>query len=45
MHVADRGGDPFQPSMLRLQYILKGIKRCEAERGCKSQERLAADFA
>ena len=40
LHVAERGGDPFQAPMVRLQYVLRGIKRCEAEGGTRSRERL-----
>lgn len=39
LQIAERGDDPFQPSLLRLQYVLRGIKRCEVEKGCKSKER------
>lgn len=40
LQIAEKGNDPFQPSLLRLQYVLRGIKRCEAEKGSKAKERL-----
>ncbi len=40
MAIAEGGGDPFGQPLPRLQYTLKGIKRCEAEKGVKSKERL-----
>ena len=40
LQIAEIGSDPFQSSLLKLQYILRGIKRCEAEKGTKGKERL-----
>jgi len=40
LHIAEGEGDPFAPSLHRLQYILRGIKRCEAESNRGSRERL-----
>ncbi len=40
LHVAEGADDPFQPSLLRLHYILRGVKRCEAERGAERRPRL-----
>ena len=40
LHIAEGRRDPFEWTMNRLQYTLRGIKRCEAESGDKSRERL-----
>ena len=40
LHMAEGVGDPFTPAMLRLGYIPKGIKRCEAEKGHRKRKRL-----
>ena len=33
MHIAEGVADPFQSAMLHLYYVLKGIKRSQAEQG------------
>ena len=40
LHIAEGFGDPFLPSLQRLQYTLRGIKRCKAEKGGNKKERL-----
>jgi integrase len=40
LHIAEGEGDPFLKPMHRLEYTLRGIKRCEAEAGEKSRVRL-----
>ena len=40
LHIAEGANDPFTPVLHRLQYTLRGIKRCEAEQGGKNRERL-----
>ena len=40
LHIAEGESDPFQPSLQRLEYIFRGIKRCEAEKGAEKRERL-----
>ena len=35
LHIAEGRRDPFEGTMNRLQYTLRGIKRCEAESGDK----------
>ena len=40
MHIAEGVADPFQPAMPRLDYVLKGIKRSQAEQGRGSRVRL-----
>ena len=40
LHIAEGFGDPFLPSLQRLQYTLRGVKRCEAEKGSNKKERL-----
>lgn len=40
LHIAEGEGDPFLKPLHRLEYTLRGIKRCEAEAGEKSRERL-----
>ncbi|MCY3927667.1 MAG: hypothetical protein OXG81_05280, partial [Acidobacteria bacterium] len=43
LHIAEGFSDPFLPSLQRLQYTLRGIKRCEAEKGDNKKERLPVD--
>lgn len=40
LHIAEGEGDPFTRPLHRLEYTLRGIKRCEAEAGVKKRERL-----
>ena len=40
LHISEGEGDPFVGPRHRLEYTLRGIKRCEAETGGKSCERL-----
>ena len=40
LHIMEGAEDPFQPSRLRLQYVLRGIKRAEAQRSGSGKERL-----
>lgn len=40
LHIAEGEGDPFQRPHHRLQYVLQGIKRTEAEKGIERRERL-----
>ncbi len=40
LHISEGEGDPFSKPMHRLGYTLRGIRRCEAEAGEKSRERL-----
>ena len=40
LHIAKGAEDPFQPALHQLQYILKGVKRCEAERIAPEKKRL-----
>ena len=40
LHIESGKGDPFKPPLLRLEYILKGIKRCEAQQQNGTRERL-----
>ena len=40
LHIAEGKGDPFDRPRHRLEYTLKGIKRCEAEAGLSRRERL-----
>ena len=40
MHIAEGRGDPFVTPMNRLQYVLRGMKRREAEHGSGGRERL-----
>lgn len=40
LHIAEGEADPFKASHLRLQYVLQGIKRVEAEAGAGRRERL-----
>ncbi len=39
-HIAEGREDPFQSRMERLQYMLQGVKREEASRGCSPRVRL-----
>ena len=40
LHICEGAGDPFQPAHQRLQYILKGVKKCEAEQAVPEKQRL-----
>lgn len=40
LHIEEGQADPFRASHLRLQYVLQGIKRAEAEKGLSRRERL-----
>ncbi len=40
LHIAEGEDDPFQPSLLRLHYIMQEIKRCEAQKGVERRPRL-----
>ena len=40
LHIAEGVPDPFQLPRHRLEYILRGVKRCEAEKGSGGRERL-----
>ena len=40
LHIAEGAGDPFHPTLHRLQYTLRGVKRCEAQGGSSRRERL-----
>ena len=40
LHIAEGAQDPFKPTHERLEYILRGIKRCESEQAAKGRERL-----
>ena len=40
LHIAEGVNDPFTPSMHRLQYVLRGIKRSEVQQGNGNRERL-----
>ncbi len=40
LHIAEGEKDPFDPCLPRLQYILHGVKRIEAERGLEKRQRL-----
>ena len=40
LHIVEGAGDPFKVPLTRLEYILKGIKRCEAQQGSGKTERL-----
>ena len=40
LHIAEGESDPFQPALPCLKYILRGVKRCEAEKGAEKRERL-----
>ena len=40
LHIAEGVPDPFQLPRHRLEYILKGVKRCEAEKGPEGRDRL-----
>ncbi len=40
LHIQEGLGDPFTSMLHRLEYILKGVKRCESEKNNKKSERL-----
>ena len=40
LHIAEGAGDPFLPALHRLQYIMQGIKKDEAEKGIDRRVRL-----
>ena len=40
LHIAEGAEDPFLPALHRLQYILQGMKKVEAEKGVDRRERL-----
>ena len=40
LHIAEGEADPFKSSHLRLQYVLQGVRRAEAEKGLERRERL-----
>lgn len=40
MQIAEGLPDPFQSAMPRLEYVLKGVKRSQAEEGSSSRARL-----
>lgn len=40
LHIEENGCDPFTSPLLRLQYILRGVRRTEAEGGGQKRERL-----
>ena len=40
LHISEGMPDPFQASLTRLHYVLRGIKKNEAEHGSGSRERL-----
>ena len=40
LHISEGAGDPFHPSLDRLQYTLRGIKRVEAYSKTERRERL-----
>ena len=40
LHIENGKDDPFKPPLLRLEYIMKGIKRCEAQQQNGRRERL-----
>ena len=40
LHIMEGAENSFQPSRLRLQYVLRGIKRAEAQRSGNGKERL-----
>ena len=40
LHIEGGMDDPFKPPLLRLEYVMKGIKRCEAQQHNGSRERL-----
>lgn len=39
LHIAEGEKDPFEPGLARLQYILQGIRRAEADKGTEKRER------
>ena len=40
MHIMEGLGDPFKQPLKQLHYVLRGVKRCENERGMNTRERL-----
>ena len=40
LHIAEGAQDPFRPTHEKLEYILRGIKRCESEQATGGRERL-----
>ena len=40
MHILEGLGDPFKQPLEQLHYALRGVKRCEGERGMDTRERL-----
>ena len=40
LHIAEGEADPFKPTLLRLHYILQGIKRSEAQKQVEKRPRL-----
>ena len=40
LHITEGAGDPFLPALHRLQYIMQGIKKDEAEKGIDRRVRL-----
>ena len=40
LHICEGAGDPFQPARQSLQYILKCVKKCEAEQAVPEKQRL-----
>ena len=40
LHIAEGVPDPFQLSRHRLEYVLRGVKRCKSEKGSEGRERL-----
>ena len=31
LHIEEGAGDPFKPTLSRLEYMLKGVKRCKSQ--------------
>ena len=40
LHIEEGLGDPFQPALPRLHYVLRGVKHSQGEEGTTSRERL-----
>ena len=40
LHISEQKPDPFLPGLTRLQYVLRGVKRCQSMEGEQSRERL-----
>ena len=40
LHIEEQKPDPFLPSLTRLQYVLRGVKRCESQEARPPKERL-----